>query len=239
MGIKAILFDSGRVLNRPATGQWFIPPHFFDCVDRRKWETLKRRRVRDAFKNAEAYIAAQPLIRTKSEELDHFQIFYQHFSDALPELRLTRDQISFLASDLVLNTEKYTFYDDALKILPAMKAKYKLAVVSDAWPSLADVFRGRDLYDCFGSFVISSVLGKSKPDREMYLTALEELNVLPEEAVFVDDNLANCQGAMKLGIYAVLLCRNRWQYRLQKVLAIGRNYKVINSLNQLPALLTD
>lgn len=35
--IKAILFDSGRVLNKPVTGHWFITPNFFSFVDENKF----------------------------------------------------------------------------------------------------------------------------------------------------------------------------------------------------------
>jgi len=31
-GIKAILFDSGRTLNVPRTGHWFITPNFFQMI---------------------------------------------------------------------------------------------------------------------------------------------------------------------------------------------------------------
>lgn len=81
---------------------------------------------------------------------------------------------------------------DALKIIPKLKAKYKLAIVSDEWPSLRDVYENKDLYNYFDSFIISSVLGITKPNEKMYLKALEELNILPEEAVFIDDNIINC-----------------------------------------------
>lgn len=30
--IKAILFDSGRILNIPKTGHWFIPPNFMKII---------------------------------------------------------------------------------------------------------------------------------------------------------------------------------------------------------------
>lgn len=42
--------------------------------------------------------------------------------------------------------KKYTFYKDALKVIPELKLNYKLAVVSDAWPSLKDVFIDNGLY---------------------------------------------------------------------------------------------
>ena len=54
-------------------------------------------------------------------------------------------QIKGLATDLVYNSDKYVFFDDALKVIPTLKSKYKLAIVSDAWPSLKDVF---NIYIC-------------------------------------------------------------------------------------------
>ena len=233
MKIRAVLLDSGRVLNRSATGHWFIPPRFFEYVNKQKWGNLEQKRIASAFRAATEYINAQPLIRNKDEELLQFQKFYQIFSAKLPELGLTDEQTILLASDLVNNAKKYVFYDDALRVIPVLKKRYQLAVVSDAWPSLVDVFKENNVYDCFDTFVISSVIGVTKPDTKMYLAALEKLKISPEEAVFVDDNPANCLGAMKVGIHAVRLCRNRWQYLLQKLLSVGKGYWVIRSLDQL------
>lgn len=38
--VKAILFDSGKVLNEPATGNWFITPNFFEFVDRKRYDSI-------------------------------------------------------------------------------------------------------------------------------------------------------------------------------------------------------
>lgn len=50
-------------------------------------------------------------------------------------------------------------------------------MVSDAWPSLENVFRKAGLRDCFSSFVISSIKGIRKPHELMYKAALKELGV--------------------------------------------------------------
>ncbi len=39
-GIKAILFDSGKVLNEPVTGSWLITPKFFKYVDKCKFDSI-------------------------------------------------------------------------------------------------------------------------------------------------------------------------------------------------------
>jgi putative hydrolase of the HAD superfamily len=67
----------------------------------------------------------------------------------------------------------------------------------------------------------------------MYLTALTELRITPQKALFIDDNVNNCLGAVKIGINAVLLCRNKKRFILQKILSVSKGYRVIYSLKEL------
>lgn len=235
--IKAILFDSGRVINGPVTGHWFITPNFWEYVDKSVFDSLDKSKIAHAFAEADKYIVTQKLMTTKDEEYQHFIKFYEIFSSRLPELKLTSEAIENIAKDLVFNPKKYSFYDDALEVVPKLKGKYKLAIVSDAWPSLLDVYEENNMTSYFDSIVISSFLGTSKPDSKMYNTALQELNVKPEEAIFIDDSLINCMGAMTVGINTFLFCRNKQAYFTEKIKSIGKGYKVINDLNQLYKIL--
>lgn len=231
--IKAVLFDSGRVLNGPVSGHWFITPNFWDFVDKEIFDTIDKNRIAVAFSEADKYIVSQRFMTTKDEEYQHFIKFYDIFSANLPELNLTLDAIKTIAKDLVYNPQKYVFYDDAFEVIPKLKSNYKLAIVSDAWPSLLDVYEENNMTSYFDSIVISSFIGTSKPDRKMYCTALAELGVKPQEAIFVDDSLKNCMGAIEVGINTVLLCRSKKAYIKEKIKSIGKDYKVINNLNQL------
>lgn len=233
MNIKAILFDSGRVLNGPVTGHWFITPNFWEYVNKDVFDSLDKSKIASAFAEADKYIITQKLMTTKDEEYKHFVKFYEIFSLRLPELQLYSETIENIARDLVFNPEKYVFYDDALSVIPELKDKCKLAIVSDAWPSLLDVYEENNMTSYFDSIVISSFLGTSKPDSKMYNTALEELDVKPEEAMFIDDSLKNCIGAIEVGINAVLLCRNKQVYIREKIKSVGKKYRVINNLHQL------
>lgn len=237
MEIKAILFDSGRVLNGPVTGNWFITPNFWKYVNKDIFDSLDKNVIASAFAEADKYILTQKFMSTKEEEYQHFIKFYEIFSSQLPELQLTADAIENIASDLVFNPQKYVFYDDALAVIPELKGKYKLAIVSDAWPSLLDVYEENNMTSYFDSIIISSFIGASKPDSKMYSTALQELNIKPEEAIFIDDSLKNCMGALAIGIKTVLLCRNKQAYVKEKIKSIGKGYKVINNLNQIYKIL--
>ena len=235
--IKAVLLDSGRVLNTAATGNWFVSPRYFETVDKGRYDTLDPASRRAAHHKALDYLNAQKTILTLDEELLHFKRYYEIFFEALPELGVSREQAHTVATDLVYNTDKYRFYDDALRLLSALRGTYKLAVISDAWPSLREGYKAFGLYDHFDAFVVSSELGTCKPDPRMYQTALDELGVSPGEAVFVDDLRVNCESAAALGIHAVLLCRDKWKYRLYKLISIVKPYQVIANLDQLKNIL--
>ncbi len=231
--IEAILFDSGKVLNYPKTGHWFKSPMFFSYIQKNTFENISNKKRTIAFTKASNYINSINFIQTKEEEYEHFKKFYEIFSNELPELNLDNDNISKLANDLVYNNEKYTFYDDAIDLIPSLNKKYKLAIVSDAWPSLKDIFINAGLYSYFSSFVISSEQGVSKPNEKMYLVALNELKIKANKAIFIDDNINNCLGAKKIGINSILLCRDKKYFILHKFISIGKGYKVINTLNDL------
>ncbi|MGN1342947.1 MAG: HAD-IA family hydrolase, partial [Traorella sp.] len=139
----------------------------------------------------------------------------------------------FITNDVVNNSEEYIFYDDVFKVIPVLYENYKLAIVSDAWPSLKDVYIHNDLLSYFDSFIISSQVKVTKPNQIIYQKALDELKILPNQALFIDDNLVNIKGAIKLGINGILLCRNKWIYRWNKIIAFGKKYQVIQNLEEL------
>ncbi|MFA6941758.1 MAG: HAD family hydrolase [Clostridiaceae bacterium] len=234
--IKAILFDSGRVLNYPSSGNWFITPNFFEYVDKNIFYNITKNKKKIAFKKAYDYINSCKLIKTQEEEYNHFVEYYKIFFKTLPELNLKLNNIENIAKDLVYNPKKYEFFQDAESVISMLSKEYKLGIVSDAWPSLNSVFESSGLRNYFSTFIISSMLGVNKPEGIMYQTALDELGVSPENTLFVDDNLKNCIGANKLGIHSVLICRNKFAYILNKVLTNRKEYYVINNLHQLPTL---
>jgi putative hydrolase of the HAD superfamily len=205
--IKAILFDSGRVLNRPRTGHWFMPPNFFKYVDKDKFKTLDENIIDEAFSKGDKYFRNHPLILTELEEFEHFVEFYNIFAKELPDLQISDDNILEVARDTVYNDDKFEFFEDVLQVIPKLSQNYKLGVVSDTWPSLERVFKNAGLREYFSSFVMSSVLGVLKPHELMFSTALSQLNIKPEEAIFIDDNIINVKAAIKLGMQGIVILR--------------------------------
>jgi putative hydrolase of the HAD superfamily len=206
--IKAILFDSGRVLNYPRTGHWFMPPNFFKHIDRNKFSSLDLELVNTAFQKASKYLDSYPFILTEEDELEKFIEFYNIFAEELKELGFGKSEALELAKDTVLNDDKFVFYEDVFEYIPLLARHFKLGVISDTWPSLERVFRNVGLRHYFGAFIMSSVLGVLKPHELMYTTALKELGVKPEEALFIDDNIVNVEGARKLGMQGLVILRD-------------------------------
>ncbi len=229
--VKGLLIDSGKVLNYPKTGDWFITPHFFDFVDRHQFYKTSKRKRNNAFYLAGKYISKQSYILTQEEEYKHFVNFYEILFKALDHLGVTKDKIEKIARDLVFNEDKYLFYKDAIPFLERSICNYKLAVVSDAWPSLEKVFIKADARKYFESFVISSQEGVCKPDGKMYSKALEELGIEANEAIFIDDRKKNCDGAKAIGIKTVLICRDRMTYLYYKIFC--KEHLVVNTLDQI------
>jgi putative hydrolase of the HAD superfamily len=206
--IKAILFDSGRVLTYPRTGHWFMPPNFFKYVDKNKFSALDAKLVDEAFHKAAKYLDSFSFILTEEEELERFVEFYSILSNELAGLGLSREQVIEIAKDTVLNDEKFVFYEDVFEYIPELAKHYKLGVISDTWPSLDRVFKNAGVRQYFSTFIMSSVLGVLKPHELMYTTALKELGVKPEEALFIDDNIENVEAARNLGMQGLVILRS-------------------------------
>lgn len=226
MKIKAILFDSGRVLNHPRTGHWFIPPNFYEYMDKSLFEKQGPDVLQKVIEGCLQRLDEKAYVLTEQEEYELFVDFYSEFAERLPQLQLTRTAIECIAKDTVYNDEKFLFHDDVFEVIPRLSAAYNLGVVSDTWPSLERVFVNLNLRNYFSTFIISSILGVKKPNELMYTAALKELNVNPNEVIFVDDNIDNLEGAKKLGIHTVWLLRGSEE-------VINGDYKSIKDLIEL------
>ncbi|BCY19510.1 haloacid dehalogenase (plasmid) [Leptolinea sp. HRD-7] len=228
---KAILLDSLYVLNYPASGHLFIPPAFFDYIKPVNWDHVRDIERHAAFAQAKETLDMYPLVPTKEDEFTVFMDYYATFFRSIPRLKATPEQIEGIARSLVYDPAKFTFFPDALEVIPRLAANYRLAVVSDAWPSLEDVFVHAGLREYFSAFILSSQIGARKPDPRMFHTALDALGITAGEALFVDDNKKNCDGARAMGLRTALLCRDPLVHLYFRLTC--KTHRVIRSLAEL------
>jgi epoxide hydrolase-like predicted phosphatase len=86
-----------------------------------------------------------------------------------------------------------------------LRPDFKLAMLSNisSRDSLNTRFEPGQLDELFDVVVASGDIGSIKPEPLIYQTTLDQLGVLPEEAVMVDDIYEFCEGAKALGIHAI------------------------------------
>lgn len=133
---------------------------------------------------------------------------------------------------MVLNFDKYKFYDDVLEVIPKLSEEYKLCIVSDAWPSLREVYKKYKLDKYFVGMVISSEIGISKPNEDIYKEVLIKLGLKEDEAIFIDDNPKNCDGANMIGIESIVLDRVLVR-RLYSRFILRTKHKIVRNLYEL------
>lgn len=107
-----------------------------------------------------------------------------------------------------ISRKRLIAYPQTLEILAQLKARYRLAIVSDAQSAYALAeLRSAGLAGYFAPIIISGDYGYRKPDPRLFQTALEELEVDPEEAIFIgNDRFRDVLGAKQVGMKTILFC---------------------------------
>jgi beta-phosphoglucomutase len=96
-------------------------------------------------------------------------------------------------------------------------AGYKLALASNAvHESVHSMMRLTSLHDYFGLILSNEDVKKSKPDPEIYFTAMARLKSRPEECLIVEDNPHGIQAAQAAGAH-VLTVRSPAEVTLDRI----------------------
>ncbi len=97
----------------------------------------------------------------------------------------------------------YTPKDEMFVLVDSLRAKgYKTAILSNTEIPALDFFV-EQRYNCFDVQVFSCKEGTRKPYKEIYDIAIEKLNCLPEQAIFIDDKKPMVEGAKKANLNAI------------------------------------
>lgn len=88
-----------------------------------------------------------------------------------------------------------------------LAGKYGLGLISNGkTPFQERNFRALGISDVFGSIIVSEAVGLRKPDTKIFRLGCSELNVGPEEAVFVGDSPdADIKGAQEAGLKTIFV----------------------------------
>ena len=183
--INTVIFDMGNVL---VNFRWEALYKEMGLTGER-FERMADATVRDPVWNQfdlgiwtdemirEAFVERAPELEDKINEF-----FYDRFPDLLRKFDYTDEWI------------------DSLK-----KKGYRIYILSNfSEKALREAASELDYIDKADGAVISYTVNLIKPDPEIYKCLMNRYDIVPDEAVFVDDNPDNIEAAKKLGFHTVL-----------------------------------
>ncbi len=130
-----------------------------------------------------------------------FEIFFDEFP---PKYRLPRYDIQDFWNN---NFPKcFTINPNTINIVTRLKMQVKFAIITNGSTQRQKAkIINTNLNSCFEIIIISEEVGFSKPDKRIFELALNKLNVKPEDALFIGDDLekdiGGCQNANIKGIW--------------------------------------
>ena len=237
--INAILFDLGDTLLNYGK----IDPHepFFKAASL-TWHWLRQQGQPAGF---------QWLYTFRSLTAIHFRMVLSHFTgrdfDSLQVLKKLGNRMKHQLTDEQYENLVWLWYQplaeivsiepDLHKTLAALRAAgLKLAIVSNTFVSASVLnkhIRLLGLFEFFDFIYYSYMFKKRKPYPEMFLAAAKELNLPPQEIIFVGDRIDNdIVGSRDVGMVPVL---KKNYANIGK--DVPQGVTLINSISELPAVI--
>lgn len=203
---SVIFFDVGYTIDYPASGDWMFTNRFYEIAGERL-KQFTESQISKARKAGEVYLEKEHLIHTEEDEATQFCQYYRIVSEYL-QLNLTEDEITAIARDRTYNMDNYIIYPDAKNVIQTLSKTHSLGIISDTWPSIKNQLSALGVLRYFSFATYSFSLGVFKPDRLMYLDALQKCGHDAKDTVFIDDSPGNLAGAAEIGITPVLIAAN-------------------------------
>ncbi len=186
----------------------------------------------------DAYIKARDALYEKADETMEEPHFNLRIANALQNLgynySVESDVVAGATDAFCQEFMNYIRIDDnAAETLKQLHTKYKLGIVSNfAIPEcVMKLLTAHQLTQLLDVVIVSAAVNKRKPSPEIFQTALQKLQVNPENAVFVGDTVdADIKGAKEAGMHTVYIER-----RPQKELELNSPDQTVKNLNELPS----
>jgi len=220
MRVKAVLFDLGNTLMRTAEiSEIYRRILEVYGVEVSSDEVLKAHRVNEKE------------VDVVKGQLEFGRDFWTRWNTKVLERIGVDENVEFLAKkidELWWEHADLEVYPDVMETLLQLKAKgVKVGIVTNGLKSdFQQILEKLELTDCFDVTVGIDTCNKGKPDKEIFIYALDRLGLHPEEAIFVGDSVKHdYEGAEKAGLKPLLIDREQ------------KNSKNVDSIRSLTEVL--
>jgi len=223
MIIEGIIFDVNGTLIDICTDEGYEEiyraiSHFltYHGIYMHRWE------VRDAYykimdNQRKANVEEHP-------EFDAVEVWREFISQYSGGSALPSDQLEQLPRFLAemyrgISRYRLQLYPDVKAVLDELRARFRLAVVSDAQSVWArPEMRAVGIESYFNPIIISGDFGFRKPDRRLFEAALSEQKLAPENVLCVgNDMYRDMFGARELGMKTVFFSSNQGRKEMEGV----------------------
>ncbi|MDW0117166.1 HAD family hydrolase [Sporosarcina thermotolerans] len=194
--VKVIFFDAGGVLfDTPIKGD-----------DRIRFLLMERGYTKSKIDSAllKAKQINLPFITNWNEEEQYYKLYYGRIAEDLGENDLANELFHF--ADYAGHCR---LFPEVKGVLEQLKREYKLAVISNAMPSMDWIFDRLGIRKYFDAIILSALVKTEKPGEAIYNIALNQMETIKEKCIFIDDKMENIDGAEQAGIKGIHLDRNR------------------------------
>ena len=105
-----------------------------------------------------------------------------------------------LINDFWNNYDNYAFVDNrVLEMIKKLKNEYKIYLLSNINQNTYNSVKKSGLFDLVDGYVLSFQERMIKPYEGVFKRLIEKYNLVPEETLFIDDNLKNIETGKNLG----------------------------------------
>jgi putative hydrolase of the HAD superfamily len=194
--VKTIFFDAGGVLFET-----------FVKGDERIRHLLKERGYQKSKIDVAIMKAKQnklTFISNWNEEEQYYKRYFGTIAEELGEIEITNELLFF--AHYAGHCELFPEVKD---VLEELSKEYRLAVISNAMPSMDWIFDRLGIRKYFDSIILSAFVNEEKPGEAIYNIALNHTKAKKEDSIFIDDKIENIEGAERVGIKGLHLDRNK------------------------------
>jgi epoxide hydrolase-like predicted phosphatase len=182
--IKAIIFDFGRVISAQK------PPSLFSAYE--KDLSIPPGTINPVMFGSKAW---RKLLVGRITTDEYWQAI-------APQLNLS--SAAAISSFRKRYRQDEAVNEGVVQIVCQLRGQYKLGVLSNCPPGLADWLREWEILHLFDAVLCSGDEGLVKPDPAFFELVFDRLRVAPDEAVFIDDTSGHVLAAQRVGMRGVL-----------------------------------